>query len=231
MTTGADIEDVACKGDDAGNHSNIVTCMKRLSRCQKLATPGARKRQRDITKGMMVAEMACAGSDPCEGSVQTEALNVQSMAVNGNSLWSTMQVLRGYITPSFSAMELDLLNNQCTFMCKCSLNTMRHGGGPEGMHAKASACEWLRGLINAVLKARAGDKSGRYCIVVRMDELANDVTIDPGTQSMEHPSSMAPKSTDVKGAATDKACVDPLLGPSLETMSNPEGRLIENTRE
>jgi len=32
------------------------------------------------------------------------------------------------------------------------------------MDAKASACEWLRGLINVALKARAGDKSGRYCI-------------------------------------------------------------------
>ncbi|KAJ8449220.1 hypothetical protein Cgig2_021684 [Carnegiea gigantea] len=40
-----------------------------------------------------------------------------------------------------------------------------------------------------------------------------------------NPLSMAPRSTDVEGAAAGEARMDPLLlGPSLETMRNAEGR-------
>ncbi|KAJ8444560.1 hypothetical protein Cgig2_021310 [Carnegiea gigantea] len=118
MTTGVDIEDVACEGDEVGNHSNIVTLMKRWSRSQKLAT-------RDITKGMMAAEMACADSDPCERSV---------------------------------GLEVYLKANYVRFvklMEQWSLNAVRHGRGPEGMHAKASTCELVEGSHQCGSKGRS----------------------------------------------------------------------------
>ncbi|KAJ8424519.1 hypothetical protein Cgig2_025781 [Carnegiea gigantea] len=79
MTMSADMKDVACKGDGVGKRSNIVTYIKRRLRCEKPAAVHgipyidptqqlrARKRQKDINEGMMVAETACASSGPCEG--------------------------------------------------------------------------------------------------------------------------------------------------------------------
>ncbi|KAJ8422227.1 LOW QUALITY PROTEIN: hypothetical protein Cgig2_000332 [Carnegiea gigantea] len=57
-------------------------------------------------------------------------------------------------------------------------------------------------------------------IIARTDGLGGDVMIDP---SMKHGQSMTPESTDVEDAARDEACVDSLLGPSLEIVSNAEG--------
>jgi len=88
--------DVSCEGDRVGKSSNIVTRMKMRPRCQKPATmhdtpytdstwlPGAWKRHKDMTKGMTGAETGCASSDPCEGRVDPEVLDVQPIAVEGS---------------------------------------------------------------------------------------------------------------------------------------------------
>ena len=42
---------------------------------------------------MMAAETTCAGSDPCEGSVDPEVLNMQPIAVEGYVLGPMVQDL------------------------------------------------------------------------------------------------------------------------------------------
>ncbi|KAJ8430634.1 hypothetical protein Cgig2_026379 [Carnegiea gigantea] len=92
----------------------------------------------------MATKMTCAGSDPCEGSVDPE-------------------VLRGYIVVPFLVMELELLNNVKSRFKGLWPNRKLEEDLKECM-IKLVPANWLRGLINVVPKAGAGDKSGRYCI-------------------------------------------------------------------
>ncbi|KAJ8449478.1 LOW QUALITY PROTEIN: hypothetical protein Cgig2_002275 [Carnegiea gigantea] len=180
-TTSPDTKDVPYKGDSVGKSSNIVTYMKTRLRCQKPAamhdTPYTDsidcQRHKDMTKGMTGAETACASSDPCEGKVDPEVLDVQLIEVEGSGMG---QVLIGYITTPLPVMELELLNNirsrykelrpnskQCNVLL-CVSETFTLEEDLKECTPKLVPANWLRGLINVVPKARVGDRSGRYCI-------------------------------------------------------------------
>lgn len=88
-----DTEDVLCERDGVGKSSNILTHMKRRPSCRKPTVVhgspytdptqllAARKRQKDMTERITGAEMAYAGSDPCDGKVGQEVLDVHPIAV------------------------------------------------------------------------------------------------------------------------------------------------------
>ncbi|KAJ8439203.1 LOW QUALITY PROTEIN: hypothetical protein Cgig2_003416 [Carnegiea gigantea] len=189
-TTSHDTKDVPCERDGVGKSSNILTCMKRRPQCRKpiavhgtpytdpTRMPGARKTQKDMTEGITGAETAYAGSDPCDGTADEEVLDVQAITVEGscmglsaedlNNLKLTKQVLTGYITMPLLATELELPNNVRSSDVLLRLTAaFTLWGREEDLKEcipKLVSASWLRGLINVVLKARAGDRYRRFCI-------------------------------------------------------------------
>ncbi|KAJ8431085.1 hypothetical protein Cgig2_031117 [Carnegiea gigantea] len=92
---------------------------------------GARKWQKDITKGITGAETACAGNDPCEGSVDLE-------------------LLTGYIAVPLLAMELEFLNNARSEYKGLQPNSKLEEDLKKCM-PKLVLASGLHGLINVVI--------------------------------------------------------------------------------
>ncbi|KAJ8440451.1 LOW QUALITY PROTEIN: hypothetical protein Cgig2_013610 [Carnegiea gigantea] len=91
----------------------------------------------------------------------------------GYSLLHVMQVLTAYVTASLSAMELELLNNVRSWFkglrpnskqCNVVFTLWNTEEDLKECMPKLVPGSWLRGLINVVPKAGAGDRSGKYCI-------------------------------------------------------------------
>ncbi|KAJ8427145.1 hypothetical protein Cgig2_005203 [Carnegiea gigantea] len=81
-----------------------------------------------------------------------------------------MQVLAGYISAPLSAIEMELVTNVRSrfkftpLRLTCALTLTDKEEDLQECLSKLMPTSWLRGLIHVVLKARARDRSGKYCI-------------------------------------------------------------------
>ncbi|KAJ8444558.1 hypothetical protein Cgig2_021308 [Carnegiea gigantea] len=194
---------VACQAREACGHGEKATILDDPSK-ELVARLNMRKAH-DDTAGIGVDSESVIGSFPREGNDLGDVAGHESSECKGGEEDAIMTTTEHISRDNYKGWNMATMT----------------------VDARASPEQRLNPILGesgAVLEIDEGEEGvNPKGTAVRTDELANDVMIGPGMLSLEHALSMALKSTDVDGAAADEACLHPLLGPSLEALSNAQG--------